>query len=378
MRSRPPSQPERLQIGEGRISGYLSIFLAVLSLGAVVCFHFPEYFTTPEFREAYPVPVLRWMLLACLLLSFGFAFTSFFLSGRTRLGLTGILVSALAIVLGGASVEIREFEQSVTSISLDWLLIDILVLSVIFIPLELFLPKRPEQTKFHLEWKTDLVYFAISHLLVQVTAVLIQAPAETLFGGWGLERLHAAVSGLPFVVQVLLAMLVADLFQYAAHRAFHASRFLWRFHAVHHSIQTVDWLAGSRLHLVDVVLTRAFSYLPLYFLGFSAPAFYAYVAIVAVQAVLAHANTRIAFGPLKYVFVTPQFHHWHHSDDPDYYDRNFAIHFPFIDRVFGTYHLPGDEWPESMGLGGVAFPRGYLRQLVEPFRRGSGKDDPAS
>ena len=63
------------------------------------------------------------------------------------------------------------------SISLDWLLIDILVLSMIFIPLELFWPKRPEQTKFHPEWRTDLVYLAMSHLLVQYTAVAIKTPA---------------------------------------------------------------------------------------------------------------------------------------------------------------------------------------------------------
>ncbi len=64
-------QPQRLRIGEGKISGYLSIFLAVISLGAVICFHFPELFTTPEFRAVYSVDALRWVLLAGLVLSFG-------------------------------------------------------------------------------------------------------------------------------------------------------------------------------------------------------------------------------------------------------------------------------------------------------------------
>jgi lathosterol oxidase len=367
MNRKEQPQPERLRIGEGKISGYLSIFLAVVSLGAVVCFHFPEYFTTPEFRAVYPVDALRWVLLGCLVLSFGFAFTSYLLSGKTKLGLTAVLISATAILLGGSSVEVSDFEQSIFSISLDWLLIDIVVLSSIFIPLELFLPKHEEQTKFHLEWKTDLVYFAIGHLLVQFTAVVIKAPAEAIFGGWGLESLHSVVSSWPFLVQVPLAMLVADLFQYTAHRAFHSIALLWRFHAVHHSIRTVDWLAGSRLHLVDILVTRAFSYIPLYLLGFSMTAFYAYVAIVALQAVAVHANVRVEFGPLKYLLVTPQYHHWHHSDDPEFYDKNFAIHFPLLDKVFGTYHLPGDEWPESMGLGEEQFPKGYLKQFVHPF-----------
>jgi lathosterol oxidase len=361
-------QPQRLRIGEGTISGYLSIFLALLCLGAVICFHFPAYVTTPAFRAHYPLDVLRWLLLAGLVASFAFAMTSFLHGGQTRLGLTGVLVSALAVVLGGNTVEIDEFEQSIVSLSLDWLLIDILVLSAIFVPLELFLPKRAEQTKFHPEWKTDLVYFAVSHLLVQYTAVVIKAPAGALFGGLGLGGIQAAVSRLPFLLALPLAMLVADLCQYAAHRAFHASPRLWRFHAVHHSIRTVDWIAGSRLHLVDVLVTRAFSYLPLYVLGFSMPVFYAYVAIVALQAVAAHANTRLDFGPIRHVLVTPQYHHWHHSDDPAHFGENFAIHFPVIDRLFGTHHLPGDAWPETMGLGHERFPKGYLRQLVYPFR----------
>jgi len=361
------SQPDRLRIGEGKISGYLSIYLAVISLAAVIGFHFPEYLTTPEYRAVYPVDTLRWVLLACLVLAFGFALTSFMLSGKTKLGLAGVLISTLAIVLGGNTVEIDDFNQSIVSISLDWLLIDILVLSAIFIPIELFLPKRTEQTKFHLEWKTDLVYFAVADLLVQFTAVAVKIPAETIFGGWGLEGVHSTVSSWPFLVQLALAMLVADVFQYAAHRTFHTNGFLWRFHAVHHSIRQIDWLAGSRLHLVDIFVTRAFSYIPLYVLGFSMPVFYAYVAIVALQAVAVHANTRIPFGLFKYLLVTPQYHHWHHCDDPAFYDKNFAIHFPLIDWLFGTYYLPGDKWPETMGLGDERFPKGYLRQLIYPF-----------
>lgn len=355
-----------MRIGEGQISGVLSTFLAVLCLGSVICFHFPQHFTTSEFRAAYPVEVLRWVLLVCLILAYAFALSSFLLRGKNKLALLGVILTTGAILLGGSTVTIEETEQSIFAISLDWLLIDTLVLSAIFIPLELFLPQRSEQTKFHREWKTDLVYFAIAHLFVQFTAVAVKSPAESLFSGWGLEGLQSTVASLPFLLQLLLAMVAADLFQYAAHRSFHTNRFLWRFHAVHHSIRAIDWLAGSRLHILDVVVTRAFSYAPIYLLGFSMPVFYAYVAIVSLQAVGAHANVRIPFGPLKYLLVTPQYHHWHHCDDPKLYNKNFAIHFPFIDRLFGTYHLPGTRWPASTGLGQVKYPKTYLRQMFFP------------
>ncbi|MEH6546762.1 MAG: sterol desaturase family protein [Sneathiella sp.] len=361
------NSPERLKMGEGYISGYLSILFSLTSLGAVLCFRFPEFLTTPEFRVAYPLDTVRGVLLLCLIMGYIFAFVSVCLSRQPKLALSGALISTFAILIGGTGVEISAMDQSIGSISLDWLLIDIVVLSLIFIPIELFVPKRTEQTKFHSEWRTDAIYFAISHLAVQYTAIVVKFPAESLFSGDGFEPLRSAVSSWPFLIQLGLAMLLADLFQYAAHRFFHSNSIMWRFHSVHHSIKTIDWIAGSRLHLVDILITRSFSYLPLYLMGFSISVFYTYVAIVAFQAVLAHANTRIPFGPLKYLFVTPQYHQWHHSDDPRHYNKNFAIHFPAIDKLFGTYFLPGTDWPKSMGLGTVQMPKGYVRQFIRPF-----------
>ena len=82
---------------------------------------------------------------------------------------------------------------------------------------------------------------------------------------------------------------------------------------------------------------------------------------------MAHTNSRISFGFLRYIFVTPQYHHWHHSKAKETHDKNFAIHFPFIDMIFGTYHLPQNKWPDEMGLEDERFPKGYLRQQIYPF-----------
>ncbi|SVB28475.1 uncharacterized protein METZ01_LOCUS181329 [marine metagenome] len=276
-------------------------------------------------------------------------------------------VSVAAIILGGSNIEVESFDQGAFSISLDWLVLEILALSLIFIPLELFFPKRENQSKFHPEWRTDLIYLFKAQLLIQYTAVAVKMPAEIFFSDLGMNEIQNLVSGLPFIAQLFLAMLVADLFQYFIHRLFHVNSFMWRFHSIHHSIRYVDWIAGSRLHLVDILITRSFSYIPLYVLGFSNDVFYFYVVIVALQAVTAHTNARIPFGLLKYVFVTPQYHHWHHSKAKETHNKNFAIHFPFIDKMFGTYHLPLDDWPKEMGLEDESFPKGYLRQQIYPF-----------
>ena len=68
------------------------------------------------------------------------------------------------------------------------------------------------------------------------------------------------------------------------------------------------------------------------------------------------------FGFLKYIFTTPQFHHWHHCEEPEHYGKNFAVVFPFIDKIFGTYHLPGNEWPKGTGL--VDAPRAFSMKLA--------------
>ncbi len=361
------TQKERLIIGEGKISGYLSIFLAILCLGATISAYFPEYLTTADFRELYKPNYIKFTFLIVLTLSFGFALASFILSKKTKLGFFAILLIGTSILLASGLPAYQEIDSKSFTIGLDWLLLDILISAVIFIPIELFLPKKPEQTKFHEEWKTDLVYFIISHLLIQITGVLVQLPAALAFSNIGLATFQESIQGIWFIPQLFLALFVSDLFQWSGHYIFHKIPYLWRFHAVHHSTKDIDWLAGSRTHFVDMIAVRAISFLPLYVFGFSASVFTTYIIIVSIQAVLAHANTRINFGFFRYVFVTPQYHHWHHSDDPKAYDKNFAIHFPFIDMMFGTYYPIGKAWPESTGLGDVKFPKGFVRQFIFPF-----------
>lgn len=368
------NKKERLKVGEGKISGYLSIFVAIICLGITICAYYPEYLTTADFRLLYTPNFIKWSLLGALSLSFIFALVGFILSKKRKLGFIAIIIITLTILLGTALPEYQEIDSKSFTVGLDWLLLDIFISAAIFIPIELFLPKRLNQPKFHAEWKTDLVYFIISHLLIQVTGIIVQQPAVFIFQNVGLSGLHEWVGNIWFVPQLFLALFVSDLFQWTGHYIFHKVPFLWRFHSVHHSTKDIDWLAGSRTHFVDLIAVRSIAYLPLYIFGFSTSVFATYVVIVSVQAVLAHANTRINFGVFKYIFVTPQFHHWHHSDDPKAYDKNFAIHFPFIDMVFGTYY-PLDDWPESTGLGDAKFPKGFVKQFVFPFIKNPSEDN---
>jgi lathosterol oxidase len=364
------AQPE-FRFGEGRISGVLSVALGALSLLAVLCFRHPELLTTPELRAVYPMPVVRGVLIAALLASLLLGLVSTLLQGRFGLGLAGIGLAGLALALGGAWVEVEGPVESPRYVGLDWFVLDLLALALIFVPLERIFARLTQQPVLRLGWRTDLAYFFVSHMLVQVTVLLTMSPAALLLGRFVRPELQAAVAAWPLPLQFLAALFCADLFQYAAHRAFHRVRWLWRFHAVHHSSQQMDWLAGSRLHLLDVVVTRAVSFAPLFLMGFSEQALLAYLFFVSFQAVFIHANVRFRLRPLRWLVVTPLFHHWHHAAEPAAVDVNFAVHLPWIDRLFGTAYLP-ERWPACYGVAGDPIPEGWWQQLVHPLRRGPG------
>jgi sterol desaturase/sphingolipid hydroxylase (fatty acid hydroxylase superfamily) len=69
------------------------------------------------------------------------------------------------------------------------------------------------------------------------------------------------------------------------------------------------------------------------------------------------------------LLATPRFHHWHHGEEREAIDVNFAIHFPFLDRLFGTHHMPEARWPKAYGIEGHPVPIGYWKQFLYPFQR---------
>ena len=350
------------------VMGAVSVLLGASGFGAVLCFHFPALLTMPELRAIYPLAYVRALLHMVLIGGFVLGALSLTLKPARGLGIAGIILVLAAVALGGSQVPVEGELESGPYFGLDWLLLNILGFSLLFIPLEKYFPLRPDQRVFRQRWRTDLAYFFVSHLFVQALTIMTMRPAMVLFDWARSPALHDWIGSQPALLQFFEILLLTDLVQYAVHRAFHHVPWLWRFHAVHHSAESMDWIAGSRLHLVDIAVTRALSYVPIYVLGFSEGPFFAYAAFVSIQATFIHANVRFTFGPLRYFLATPQYHHWHHAVEP--VDKNFAVHLPILDKLFGTYYLPGKAWPKAYGLaGGNKMPRGYLAQFIQPLRR---------
>lgn len=355
---------------------YASALLGLLSLLAVLCFHFPELLTSREFRAVYSEQFARHLLLAGLAAAFVLG-TLAILRDRSRpVALLGVGSATLAVLLGGTNVRFDAIGQTPWSLGMDWFVLSLFFSALVFVPLEHYLGQR-KRSPLRNGWRTDLAYFFVGHVLVQFVLILVTASTTTVAALAAFPALKAAIQALPVWAQFLLAVLVADLAQALLHRAYHNIPWLWRFHAVHHSSREMDWLAGSRMHFFEIVLTRSVVLLPLLVLGFSQPAVNAYVILVGLQAVLAHANLGIRFGWLEYLLVLPRYHHWHHARHRDYLDANYAIHLPLVDMLMGTFRLPRDgSWPgEYGGMALETVPRGIVRQHLMPFQRTRHYDD---
>jgi sterol desaturase/sphingolipid hydroxylase (fatty acid hydroxylase superfamily) len=227
--------------------------------------------------------------------------------------------------------------------------------------------------------RTDLLFWAFTPVVgkaatfVAVTAVVSWLMAlcgreldVTSAAGWG------PVGRLPLWAQTAGAVVLADLIFYWTHRLFHTSR-LWPVHAVHHSPEHLDWLSSMRFHPVNDVVSRVCQAVPLVLLGFAPVAVLCAVPVVVAFIVVTHADVPWTWGPLKHVVVSPVYHHWHHSSDPEALDTNFAGVFVFWDWLFGTKYLPDGRLPAAYGVAGGGTPTGFLGLLVYPFRAALGR-----
>ena len=252
----------------------------------------------------------------------------------------------------------------------------LVLLTLIFVPLERFFGER-HAGRSRTELFSDLGFYFISSLL---PAIVLAAPLALIaVAGQRLlpDAIPATLAALPLWGKLLLGLLIGEVGTYWGHRLSHEVPWLWRYHAVHHSTEQLYFLANTRTHPVDMVVTRLFGLTPLYLLGLAGPGAAGSAAPVlllligTVWGFFIHANLRWRFGPLEWLVATPAFHHWHHSK-VEHINRNYASTLPMLDRLFGTYHLPR-TWPAACGIE-AAMPKTLAGQLAAPFRR-TGKPE---
>jgi sterol desaturase/sphingolipid hydroxylase (fatty acid hydroxylase superfamily) len=243
-----------------------------------------------------------------------------------------------------------------------------LLLAVVFGLLERAYPARFGQPLRRPEWATDLLFFLGQYLLWSTLVLSVLQLGQRHFFDQlqhpALVQLRAAVAARPFWLQVAAVVLLSDLCIYWAHRLQHHSALLWRFHAVHHSAEHLDWLAAHREHPLDGLYTQTIVNLPPLLLGFPIETLAGLAAFRGLWAIFIHSNVRIPLGPLQLLLGAPQLHHWHHARNR--FQGNYGNLSPLMDLLFGTYRCPASE-PDALGLS-ETFPRSYLGQLLWPLR----------
>ena len=355
--------------GTGWFSGFFAIVLAIFGLCCVMALRWPAWAGMPELGVLRDNSGFRLAVHLILLTAYALALLSLLLRPRKAIGATALVIALTATILGGSAVQARETHDWGIFFGIDFFAVNMVATGLMFAPLERFLPRYAHQRLFRPEWREDLFYYLVSSMLVQLITFINLAPSGYVnsHADW-LGGTRAAVSGWPWIVQLLVAIAVTDFMQYWFHRAFHRVPFLWGFHAVHHSAKSMDWLASARMHFVEMVMLRSVTSLPLLTLGFLPSVMQAYVGLVYVWSSLLHANLRGDFNRLGHWLALPRFHHWHHALDAEGVDKNFAIHFPIYDRLFGTHYLPDGAWPNAYGVP-ESVPPGYLAQMKYPFVR---------
>jgi sterol desaturase/sphingolipid hydroxylase (fatty acid hydroxylase superfamily) len=240
-----------------------------------------------------------------------------------------------------------------------------LVLFLIFRPLELAYPAKADQRFFRPHWFTDFCFLVGQYLLFNGAVFWLLQRIEPHVHAATPATLRNSITSLPVWLQAILVILLGDLLIYWGHRLQHRIGFLWRFHAIHHSSEHLDWLAAHREHPVDSLYTILIVNLPIFALGFPLKALAAFAAFRGLWAIFIHANVRLPIGPLRMIIGAPELHHWHHARDRN--SGNYANVSPVMDLLFGTYRHPDHE-PPAVGLPDP-IPTSYLGQLLHPFRR---------
>lgn len=249
----------------------------------------------------------------------------------------------------------------------------LLLVSLIFLPLEHFFAVRPRKF-LRRTLAQDISYYFINGLipgLLLATPLALVAIGAHYIVPW---RVQSTVAAWPLWQRVAIGFVVGEIGFYWGHRLTHQIPFLWRFHSIHHGAEEIYFLVSARAHPLDNVFTRLCGLIPACLLGVASPLGPNGTIVPALIVVTAtiwgffiHSNFRIRLGPLEWLVATPAFHHWHHTKT-DHKDHNYASMLPIVDWIFGSFYLP-KAWPAEYGTD-TSIPDTLVGQLLDPVTPG--------
>ena len=253
------------------------------------------------------------------------------------------------------------------------------VLIAVILTLELLWPAIKEQRVFSRALAQDFLWFNVDGVfkmaILPAYIGFLKIGYEKVTGGFSIT----ASDAWPLIVTIVVSFLLSDFLSWFHHWVRHKVTAFWHFHVIHHSQREMNLFTDLRVHSVEYLIAQTIMFIPLFMFPLDYPAIMGYGAVMIWYTRLIHANVRTNFGPLGYIFVSPQYHRIHHSIEPRHRDRNFGVITTIWDRLFGTIYPARDEYPQT-GVDGIDFvPPGKLspiawvgslvQQFVYPFRQ---------
>ncbi len=211
----------------------------------------------------------------------------------------------------------------------------------------------------------DLLHTFFNKGIVQILVIV-----GTVFGA--AEAFSPDASAIwptewPLAAQVVLGLVIAELGLYGAHRLAHEWRWLWKFHAIHHSSSRLTIINTGRFHFFDTGASIILSQPLLFLVGAPVEIFKWTSAITAFIGILTHCNIEMRFGFLSLIFNTPELHRWHHSKDLAEGNKNYGENLMIFDQLFGTYFRGDYRPPADIGIKEY-MPPSFIQQVVHPFK----------
>lgn len=222
---------------------------------------------------------------------------------------------------------------------------------------------------------TDICYWFLVPLGARFVRIgLMIIGAAVLFDIHGAEALikfyddgFGPLAMMPLWAQAVTFVVVQDFLLYWIHRVYHGQT-MWKYHAVHHSSQELDWISAARFHPINLFLGSVAVDVALLLAGISPNVMLWVGPFTTATSALVHANLNWTFGPFRYVLASPVFHRWHHTLPDRGGNKNFAGTFPIWDVLFGTWYMPEKELPDAFGVEDKTFPQGFGGQMLYPFQ----------
>lgn len=260
--------------------------------------------------------------------------------------------------------------QSVLS-SGTWLLI----CGCLFGALQLLNPIDPDQKTLREDLHLDLFYWfagplALGGLATGLTILgfyVIFAGDLSAAAAWSTQG-AAWLRDWPLWAQALGVLIVTDISLYWSHRMFHNPS-LWRYHAIHHAPESLDWMHAVRFHPVNLMFHSMLANALALWIGFPPASIAALGTFNVLYSCLVHTNVNWTFGPLRHVFASPVFHRWHHTSAEEGGSKNFAATFSCLDHLFGTFYMPKGVLPLKTGLTEADMPASIIGHLTYPLTR---------